>query len=207
MTHLFISIAMLIGAPLIYFIVARFERVWVYTNKALILAVTCLVVLHLLPESMRAIGWPATVLAFVGLFLPSLLERLWKRGASRVHAFPVILSLLGLVAHGVMDGAAISTSVLSSERGAPVLSYAVLLHRLPAAVLVWSLFYPRKGPLFPTILLALLGLATTVGYLVGLNLLEAVHDNLLFHGFQALVSGSLLHIAFDQHDSSPHHSH
>lgn len=205
MISLVISLAMLALAPLIYNIATYFQEFWKYTKKILIMLVTSLVVLHLLPESIRITGWQATGMAFFGLFLPSLLERLWSKKAEKVHFFSIMLAIFGLAVHGIMDGAAlVNPSISKFQGGGTMLQWLVVLHRLPAALLIWSLFYPEKGALFPGILLAALGASTLLGYALGGKVLEQIQDFNTYYNFQALVAGSLLHIAFDRHDEHSH---
>ncbi|MFK7827374.1 MAG: hypothetical protein AB8G05_24735 [Oligoflexales bacterium] len=196
------SISMLALAPLLYKIASHFQVFWSYTHKILVSTVTSLVVLHLLPESIRTAGWLTLVGAFAGLWLPPLLERLWSSKAHTVHLTSLLIAILGLTIHGMMDGAALSSPqfAISSQTNSLILKWAVILHRLPAALLLWSLFYPKKGGLFPTFLLAVLGIATIIGYSFGSQFLESLNDVTYYYHFQALVSGSLLHIAFDTHE-------
>lgn len=199
---------MLVVAPPLYHVLLRFHGYWAFTQKIITITVTSLVVLHLLPESIRMVGLPAVGLAFIGLFLPSLLERLWTAGAKRVHLFSLLLALLGLVVHGMMDGAALAASpVRAGQQELNLLQLAVLLHRLPAAILVWSLFYQRRGPGFPAAVLSLLGLATIVGFAWGRLAFQNLTNFAALFSFQALVAGSLLHIAFDRHEEGDAHAH
>ena len=206
MLPLVASISMLALAPLLYKIASHFQVFWSYTHKILVSTVTSLVVLHLLPESIRTAGWLSLVGAFAGLWLPPLLERLWSSRAHTVHLTSLLIAVLGLGIHGMMDGAALSSPQFSmgSQANSLILKWAVILHRLPAALLLWTLFYPKKGPLLPSVLLLILGLATVAGYSLGTQFLENLNDATFYYHFQALVSGSLLHIAFDTHDEHKH---
>lgn len=209
MLPLVASISMLAMAPLLYKIASHFQVFWSYTHKILVSLVTSLVVLHLLPESIRTAGWLSLVGAFAGLWLPPLLERLWTSRAGAVHLTSILIALAGLGIHGMMDGAALSSpQFIMGSQNSLVLKWAVILHRLPAALLLWSLFFPRKGALLPSALLAILGLATVAGYGLGAQFLERLNDVTFYYHFQALVSGSLLHIAFDTHeDHDNQHAH
>lgn len=206
MIPLIISILMLAMAPLIYQLTLKFQNIWKYTNRLLILLVTSVVVLHLLPESIRVIGFRASGLALIGLFLPSFLERLWSSEAKLIHRFTLLFAVAGLALHGMMDGAAL-TSPHPGFQGSTMLQWAVLLHRLPAAILIWSIFYPGKGKSFALGILTILGVFTVLGFSVGQAFLQATAPSGGMYYFQALVAGSLLHIAFDQHDDGHQHHH
>ena len=197
MIYLIYSLLILLSAPILYHFTMRFQRSWRAIERLLTVSVTALVVLHLLPESMAAGGWPCILFALVGLFLPSLFERVWHKEASKIHLFPIIIGTIGLLIHGMMDGGAIALGSLMTDQ--PALPIAVLLHRLPVGVLLWSLFAHESIKL-ATSLLILLAAATTLGYFFAWELPGLVQQNYLLPYFQSLVSGSLLHLAFDRHD-------
>ncbi|MDD9950468.1 MAG: hypothetical protein OXT67_02780 [Zetaproteobacteria bacterium] len=206
MVMLFISLCMLIIAPAAVHWARTFEKAWYYTENALIGVVTSLVVLHLLPESIRVVGFPAVLLAFTGLFLPSVLERLWRPIAARIHFLAQTFALSGLFLHGLMDGAAL----VSVNMGVPEIltddphsnfwmQMAVIIHRLPAAMFIWTVFSAKSGKPIATALLGVLGIATVIGYSLGQQFIAEWSNLHLMYSFQALVAGSLLHIAFDRH--------
>jgi len=203
MIPLITSLGLLFIAPFLYSAAIRVKKVWSAIEKLMNIVVTALVVLHLLPESIHIVGWYAVALAFVGLFLPGLLERLWERGAERVHLVSIILSLIGLIIHGLMDGAALATPVTSSNS----LPLAVVLHTLPAGMLICSIFYPRSQKYVPPILLATLGLSTLFGFFAGARFFDLQEHSSYFAAFQAFVAGSFLHITFDLHEPHSHHGH
>jgi hypothetical protein len=216
MNQLFISIAILFAAPWLYHTASSFARLWRLINKTLMLIILALVLGHLLPESYQHLGFITIFYALCGLLLPSLFERMWSKNAGTIHWIPVVFAILGLCFHGVMDGAALAPKShidhhcilhdhVHSDDGL-WLQLAVILHRLPDALFLWGIFYPRKGPYFASTLLAALGLATIVGYFAGEQIFALInHDSNIIYGFQAVVAGSLLHIAIDNHDHFHHH--
>ena len=132
-------------------------------ENLLVLLVSSLVVFHLLPESIHLVGYKALFLAALGLFLPSLLERSFKGFADQVHHASILAAVVGLAVHGITDGAALampSCSLCCSSS----LKAAVLLHRLPVGILIWSLFQKSKGSLYTFGILGLLALGTLLGY-------------------------------------------
>ncbi len=196
MFALLLSLLMLASAPLIYVLAKRSGYIWRYFENLLSLAVCILVVVHLLPESIRVVGLWACAVAFVGLALPSFFERIFKKGAHSIHVASISLACFGLALHGVMDGAALS---LGANRTS-TLSLAVLLHRIPAALFVFSVFFPKKGLKVAMAVLALLGLATISGYVIAEYTSANIMTSKFFYIFQALTCGSLLHISIDRHD-------
>ncbi len=203
MIPLITSLALLFISPFLYKAAIRVKKVWAAVEKLMNITVTALVVLHLLPESINIVGWSAVVFAMLGLFLPGTLERLWKKGAERVHLVSIVLSLIGLIIHGLMDGAALATPITSSNS----LPLAVVLHTLPAGILMCSIFYPRSQKYVPPILLLTLGLSTLFGYFAGGQFFSLQEHSSYLAWFQAFVAGSFLHITFDLHDAHGHDHH
>lgn len=201
MIPLVTSLGLLFVAPFLYSAAIRVKNVWAAVEKMMNIVVTALVVLHLLPESIHILGWSAVLCAFVGLFLPGALERLWKKGADSVHSITILLALVGLFIHGLMDGAALATPVTSTNS----LPLAVVLHTLPSGMLICSIFYPRSRKFVPPILLLTLGLSTLIGYFAGIHYFSLQQNAWFFASFQAFVAGSFLHITFDLHEPHNHH--
>lgn len=208
MAALIISILMLAIAPGLYVLAKRAEKIWRIFDYLLIAAVGALVILHLLPEALRVIGFYALILALLGLMLPSLSERLFAKNAQRIHLTSVLVGVFGLAGHGVLDGAALSVKPVS---GASIplswLSLAVLLHRIPAGFLIWSIFYPKKGAKFSALILFSLALFTIIGFFLGEKAFNEWLNRDAFFSVQALTSGTLLHLVLDRHEDGSHEEH
>ena len=158
------------------------------------------------PESIRVAGFGACLVAFLGLAMPSFLERVFAKGAHSIHYASISLACLGLALHGVLDGTALS---LGEKRNLG-LSLAVLLHRIPAALFLFSVFYPKRGFGIAILVLSLLGAGTITGYLLAESAGPDLLTSQIFYLFQALTCGSLLHISIDRHDpvqEDGHHHH
>ena len=96
MIILILSIIFLIIAPFLYLGALRFKRTWHAIERAMMILVAALVTFHLLPESIAVGGDETVLIAFFGLFLPSLLEKLWMRYASKIHLLTVLVGVAGL---------------------------------------------------------------------------------------------------------------
>ena len=206
-----ISIAMILVAPAVYFLALRYKKACKALERLIFIAVGALVVLHLLPESYEVAGWTTILAALSGMFLPSILERLWQSQARSIHLISVLVSVAGLAVHSMMDGAAIALPEHATHchhghdhAHDHFLPLAVILHRLPVGILLFGMFYPKHGFQKSFGVLLFVSLMTLVGYHSALSLLSGVSEQLLAY-FQALVSGSLLHIILDQHSSSHDH--
>ena len=199
MSLLIPSLMVMFFAPLFYFFAMRFNKTWKVIEKTILFVVGTMVVLHILPESISTAGYGAALVACIGLFLPSTLERIWHRNLDQIHTMAIFLTVVGLGLHNFIDGAAVATpEVLSGSTS--MLSYAVILHRIPEGILICSLFYPRWGLKWVLAFLAVCLFATTLGYFVGESFLKDGAALTQVAYFQALMSGSLLHVLLDRHD-------
>ncbi len=164
-------------------------------------AITGLVLLHVLPESVALGGWTAVVACLVGLIAPTLLEHRLHGRARQVHAVALLLGLAALALHAFRDGLVLGGGHQDGDGHAHrMLPMAVILHRLPEGLMVWFLVRPLYG--LPKALATLLMIA--VSTLAGFSLSEAVAAGIEHQGrglFQALVGGSLLHVVM--HRSYP----
>ena len=146
-----------------------------------------LMLLDILPHSVEVAGFLALAVAALGFFGPTLAERLWHRVGERAHAAALMVALVGILTHSFIDGMAL-------VEGAS-LSLAVILHRVPVALALWSLIRPGYGTLIASTVLTLMGLSTIGGYFLGHTLADLATRPALGL-FEALVAGSLLHVVF-----------
>lgn len=189
-------------APFLYESLEVWGRRSQLVERILFLTIAILVVAHIIPESIYLAGWEAVLLAMVGWFLPSLGESFWHRAAHKIHFVPVFLAIVGLCLHGLIDGVAIALGTLFSGNEFSwqglrhhLLPIAVILHRFPAAIFLWWLIRPKFGVGTAVFILAGLALMTGLGYWIGLYGVTLFYQEYALGLFQALVGGSLLHVA------------
>ena len=132
------------SAPLVYFAAMHFSKAWKLFEKLIFVTVAVLVTLHILPESVEVVGWKASIVAFLGMFVPSLLERMWHHSLHKIHFGAILLTIIGIGVHNLMDGAALASPELNIEFGSSLLPYAVVLHRIPEGLLIVTMLYPKK---------------------------------------------------------------
>lgn len=197
MIQLFLSILALILGALAYPLAKRTES-WLNFFDALVLvSISGLTMLHLIPHSVEALGWPAIVAALIGFGLPALFHR--RSGSVQSTRLLEILALLGLVAHTLLDGMALYMGDMHEhhhehEAGA-LLSLGVLLHRLPIGFFITWLLVPKRGKKSAFVVIALMAICTVLGFVMGsfaIPQLGLSGLNLL----QALIAGTLLHVVF-----------
>lgn len=162
-------------------------------------AITGLVVVHIVPESVELAGWIAVAGVAVGLWLPTLIEHRLRPMARQVHNVTLVLGLVAIAVHAFTDGIAL-VSDAGAHGDAHMLPMAVVVHRLPVGLTVWFLLRPLYGLRIATAVLALMAAATTAGFVSGGAVL-AILEGRVWGLFQALVAGSLLHVVL--HRSYP----
>ncbi len=200
MIYLVLSNLMLLVGPLLYsYLRPQSQKI----QDRIIIAISLVTIAILGPECLAAGGWLAAAVLLSGFMLPSVLERLWARFAGTVHKVPFLIGLAGLLLHGLLDGAALGSGGSVHLHSLPL---AVVFHRFPDGLFIWSLLYPRFGFRLPSILLVLVMVVTWAGFEFT-DMIIDLHDHRSVAAFQAFVVGSLLHLVLDRHGRSDHHVH
>ncbi|MGB5165892.1 MAG: hypothetical protein WBN09_02950 [Woeseiaceae bacterium] len=187
MTLLFGIAALLLG-PLIYTAAARQRRARHALDLVISLAIGVIIVVHIIPEAWQHAGVTALVFLVIGGIFPTALERLFRQAHQSAHLAIIVLASTGLILHAAIDGMAL----VPTSGGA--LAWAIVLHRLPVGMAIWSLVRPNFGVVGAVIVLATITLATCAGYFLG-NTLSAYAESTAVALFQAFVAGSLAHVA------------
>ena len=196
MAFLLTSLLALFLGPLLARAFRRSDRVLAALDGFVIAAILGLVVLHILPHAVALGGLPVMAAAVAGLLLPSLVERrLPTRGAGRASRGVILLIAVGLAVHAALDGAALALpgDPAGEEAGGVLLAFGVLLHRVPEGLAVWGAAKPLWGTAGALALIALIAVATSVGFGYGGGLLTELSGPFL-GAFEALVAGTLLHV-------------
>ena len=197
MLLLVVSLLAIAAGPLLYRAANSAPKALIALDGFTVIAVSGLVVVHIVPHAVAVAGPLALVVALLGFFGPGFVENALHNAARRAHAATLILACVGLVVHEFLDGVALG--VPSGEHGpgesdsASILALAVALHRIPVAVTVWWLLRPVAGIATAVFMLTTMFIATLSGYLSS-EPLEAAMDSSWISLFQALVAGSLLHV-------------
>lgn len=168
----------------------RFPAIPTILDGFMLVTIGGLILLDVLPHSYSSAGPIVIVLAALGLFGPTLLETLRHRIARHVHRAALVLGMVGLLLHSFIDGAGLV--------GSPSLSLALVLHRLPVGLAVWTLLRRDFGRRTAIIGLVLLNGVTVAGFGVA-NVTVAHMEAQWVSAFTALVGGSLLHVVVHLH--------
>jgi len=153
-----------------------------------------LALLHLLPEAMHHGGIWAGVWAAVGAALPYLVDKFNSKVSSTGMAqrLTSVALVVGLIPHVALESAALGAQVMGDGHSHGM-GIAVAAHRLPVALLLFSMLCKRHSRRWAWLgILALLS-ATVWGSMMGDTLDAHLTEEKLFW-LQALVAGALLHV-------------
>ncbi len=164
-----------------------------------IIAVGGLTLVQILPEIFREMGLIALVPLGIGLLGPTVLERWMRNLAGPAHLAVRLLVVVGLCVHEFIDGVALAVPALSHSHAAEALPLAIVVHRVSLGLILWWLLRPRYGVGIAFGALTLFGLSTVGGYLAGPSVIGGLDEQQLAM-FEALVAGSLLHVAVHQRE-------
>lgn len=199
------SLLALVLAPLLYRIALRVRFAVDALDGFVLVAIGGIVLMHIVPHSVEAAGWTALVVALAGLLGPGMTERLVARAARPAHTLALLLAVAAVALHAFLDGAALKSSAMLSDRQGLTFALAVILHRLPEGLTIWWLLRPRWGAAIASLVLGLVAVSTTGGFFGGeVVLWEATTRWLAL--LQALVAGSLLHVVIHR-PHLPNHEH
>jgi uncharacterized membrane protein YraQ (UPF0718 family) len=188
MTLLLLSVVVLALGPIFYRAARTRSNGLALIDGFVVVAISGLVLLTIVPESVRSGGWWALLFCAVGLLGPTLLEQAFRGAWKQTHAVTLAVAVVGVGFHSLLDGVALNMT----ETEGSLLPLAVILHRFPVGLTLWWLLRPM-GRAAAGGVLALVALTTTVGFFLGPDLVVRF-DGQAVAWFQALVAGSLLHV-------------
>lgn len=194
--YLLASLVGFVLGPLFYSYFSK-RRTWnQWMDGFSITSIGGIVLLHLLPELVEKAGLWAILFVILVILGPSWLEKTFLHRWKPKENF---LLLLGMFLHSLIESAALGT-----VKGDSIdqLGLAIVLHRFPMGMILFSFFTFQKGKLYALGVILSLFLTSLLGFFLGSNL-----DSLVSPFFSVLlevfVSASLLHVAFDHNHSFP----
>lgn len=184
-------VALMIG-PFVAMVGGRSQALAQAIDAFVVVTIVGLVLAHIFPHSFAAVGPVAVPPAALGLIAPALVHR-WLHGRGRRETISALgLALLALSVHALMDGVALAGGGHGDAHG-NMITVAVVLHRLPVGIAIWWVARPAMGPIAAWSALAMVCVATVVGFVLGEGaILDASAWGLGI--FQALMAGFLLHV-------------
>ncbi len=197
---LLISLAALALGPIVYRAAGSARSSIAALDGFVVIAIAGLVGLHIIPHAVATAGLGAIGIALIGLLGPGLVERSLQRAARHAHAVAMAMAILGLTVHAFFDGVALAGG---DDHAGDYLALAVVLHRLPVSITVWSLLRQSRGTRTAVTALIALAAATVGGFATSDQIVSVLADEWLGY-FQALVAGSVLHVVFHRpHPDTP----
>ena len=188
------SLVALVAAPAVISWARRAQWTLAALDGFVLVSIGGLTIAHVLPEAVEMAGWASLLAALVGLGGPIVLER-WMRAAARqVHVAALFLALTGILAHAFVDGMVIAGPGHLGEGTVGALALAVVVHRLPVALTVWTLLAAPYGWARASLALGLIALGTVMGFFGGSEVVGPEAHSVWLGWFEALVAGSLLHV-------------
>lgn len=198
--YLVLSLLALGVGPLAYRVAGR-GRSLPFLDGLVVICVAVLVLVEIMPHAVRHAGWVAMAPMLLGLLGPTLAERWRARAEVSAHGFVLWLVAIGLSIHALLDGVALRLPTGDTEVVA--LPLAVVLHRVPASLVVWRVLLEPMGARYATAVLSSIGILTVVGYVAAAPLFAVLPETAIAM-VEALVGGSLLHIVVHARHSHSH---
>src|SRR3546814_7073765 len=137
------TLAALLSGPLLYGWAQTRSAVLAFLDGFLFSSIFGLVLFEAVPGTFSAGGWWSALFLIVGLLGPSLFEQGISRARREAHLAALLLAMLGLVAHSLGDGVALSSG--GDAHLDIALPLAVAVHSVPVGLLVWWLLFPVFG--------------------------------------------------------------
>lgn len=204
MIYLLASLGILIITPALHRLALRFATIHRAVERIVLVLLALAVLFKLLPEAYHTAGFIAVVVTALGALVPNLVEKISHRLEHRVHNVQLILALIGLLLHTAVDGAALAGDEFwhahapghAHDHSLPLF---VVLHRIPESLLLWWALSEAYNWIVAGSVLAIMGLCTIIGFVVGGQIFASMETMTSFALFQAFVAGSLLHLAWHRH--------
>jgi hypothetical protein len=201
---LVVSLLALAAGPFLVLLIGRTRATAVLIDSFVLVVVGGLVILHVLPQSLSIGGWPTLVAVGVGVLIPVLAER-GLRTEHSGRALILALAFAGLALHSMIDGVALAGGGSEDPRLAhahDVAAWAVIAHQIPVGISIWWIVSRTLGAGNAISMLAISMLGTVAGFVLGGQALSGASATSIAL-FQALLSGSLLHVVLHDHVPAP----
>jgi len=186
---LILSLIALLAGPLLYHWLRQGGWIARTVEQLVVAALVLVVGLLLTPQTLAGLGYPALLLIAAGYLVPGLLEAAVKNAARAFHIVSVLLAMAGLVLHALLDGAGLAGGDLQAS---VALGLAIVLHRFSMGLVLWLIVQPVFGRRTAIGVLALIAVATVLGYYWSDRLL-ALEGRGAVLAVQALIIGTIVH--------------
>lgn len=197
MTYITAALAAQAAGPVLLWLLGRRPRTIPFLDGFVVAAIPGLIFLHFVPGAVEEGALLVLLAVGVGFILPTVSEKVFRDAHGRTDRTALALGVAGLALHAALDGAALTG--LEGRQGL-AFGAAIILHRLPVGLAVWWLVASRVGRWQAVVAILVLMGVTVAGWLGGTGLVGLAGTGPM-ELFQALVGGSLVHVAFHKpHD-------
>lgn len=186
---LLLSLITLFAGPLLYIWLQGRQGLAETFDRVLVGVLLVVIAVLLIPEMYGLLGWAAPALIILGYVLPSLLERLIRHAAQKLHLASLVGAAIGLLLHEVLDGAGLAGSKL---QGSTELALVIILHRFGVGMIIWMVMRPAFGARIAWGTIGLMAAATIVGYEFSGAFLPLAGETGI-EAFQAVIIGTIVH--------------
>ena len=197
MLALILGIFILLITPAMYDGLSVTPRLRAWADVVISLAMVYVLAAHVAPEIFALVRYQGVLVATLGFVGMTLIERLCHGKFESIHRAALIFVFCGFAIHVALDGLALSHSH-DSTQSLSSLGLAILLHRLPVALLVWAKLYPLIGRAKAFSILVLMALVSVVGFVTGEYLFQSTSHHGQLAYMEALIAGCLFHVVVHQ---------
>jgi hypothetical protein len=203
MGYLIAVLAAPVSGPVLYGFLHERPDAERFVDRFVYFAVPLLVAFQVIPSALEHRSLLVLGALAAGVLAPTLMERASEMLHRHTDSMALVVGLSGFLLHTLLEGAAL----VPGDDGVRVaFALAVILHQIPVGLVVWWLLRPRYGPALASAGVGSIVLGTLLGYALGAEVLGGLHGEGA-EAFQALVSGTLVHVIFHQgmHDHAHDH--
>lgn len=173
-------------------------------------ASVAIALLHLLPESVAEIGWPALIATAAAFFGPFLLERLIPHRPESEDGATILLGYIAVLLHQAGEGTLIASLARTGALSISII-VAIAAHTAPLGMIVAisaleSTENAKKGMLRALVALVGCALATTIGAF-SIDFVGSARVATMRPWLIASVAGLLLHALTHASTHTHHHAH
>ena len=198
MISLLLCLASLAIAPWLYGRLHQHRRLHDVLDTALIGIVIVIILIEVIIEGYKHIGWMGPLIGIAGMALPSLIEQAFSKLALPAHSITAVLGSVALIAHSLMDGATLASA------NHYWVEIAVVIHQLPLGLAIWWLVQHSLGTRTAIFTIFIMSVMIVVGYELTHLWMETLNEHTT-HVMQALFAGALLHVLIHRHKPHKHH--
>lgn len=195
--YFLLAVVMSLAGPFCYAWIASRQKLSRFVDGLITAALVCLVSLHILPESLQHAGYTTFIALILGLVGPLFFSHLLKRNECEIQKPFLLISIFGLIAHNMLDGAALVIHP-HAENSIHLLALAVGIHRFVESIVIYKAMSKSFSNAIAALALGGLSLAMIGGFFFGEQIFTTMDANIL-HMLQALACGMIFHVILHPH--------